>query len=289
MIKKLFYSVLFMLLISAASGLCYTNVTPEDVYTRLVKGDTLLLLDVREVSEYRAGHIAEPEGRLPLTPALMPWRSNVLKENYQLLPKDRDIIVYCRSGRRSVSASLFLESKGFTGIFNMTGGFKTWAYEKRTGGFGDHSGAWVIPGKPGPVVINCQVEGISSALTFPSAAIPGKDSVYVELHLVSDLLPQPPGAPQSDIRGLYRVSVLDPFGLSLFKGDSLALSDKVKLHLYFEPNPYSMPPWNEGITVFVPDEGWVPVEHTLDNIGFHHSGALLRKWYNLKGTYGRGK
>ena len=280
--------IFLLILVSFMQSRGYTNLTPQQVHTRLVNADTLLLLDVREVSEYRDGHIAEPEGFLPLTPVNMPMNSKVLENNYSGLPKDRDIIVYCAAGGRSANASSYLETQGFTRVYNMTGGFFSWTFEKRAEGFGDHSGVWVKPDSSGQVVVNCSLEGNSSSLTIPVSAIPGEDSVYIELQLAGELALQPPGVPQSDIRGLYRVSVLNPFGLSLFTGDSLALSDTVKLHLYPEPNPYSMPPSNEAITVFIPDKGWVAVEHTLDNIGFHHSGTLLRRWYNLEGFYSTG-
>ncbi|MBN2411500.1 T9SS type A sorting domain-containing protein [candidate division KSB1 bacterium] len=283
--KKIIMIIIVFILISFSQGRSYTNLTAEQVHNRLVNADTLILLDVRETSEYRSGHIAEPEGQLPLTPVLMPMNSNVLEQKFSRLPKDMDIIVYCGSGFRSASASALLDSQGFTRIFNMTGGFSSWPYETRAEGFGDHSGAWVSPTNPEPVAVNCAYEGISSTLTIPPAAIPGGDSVYVELHLTGDLAPQPPGVPQSDLKGLYRVTVLDPFGLSLFRGDSLALNDTVTIDLYPEPNPYSMPPSNEGISVFIPDKGWVPVKHTLDNICFHHTESVLRKWYNLKGFY----
>lgn len=123
----------------------YTNLTPSQVHSRLVAGDTLLILDVREWSEYSSGHIAEPSGYLPLTQACMPWNSGVLSAEYGRFPADIDIIVYCASGGRSAAASSFLEGQGFTRIFNMTGGFSSWSYESRTGGFGDHSGVWVHP------------------------------------------------------------------------------------------------------------------------------------------------
>ncbi len=287
--KNLLNLILFILLTACASGWSYTNLTAEQVHARLVNADTLILLDVREASEYREGHIAEPEGLLPLTPVLMPWKSNVLNEFFQLLPKDRDIIVYCRSGRRSEAASQFLESKGFGRLFNMNGGFKSWTYEKREGEFGDHSGLWVSSSALQPAVINCAVEGNSSELIFPPEAVPGKDSVYIELHAVSNLNPQPPGVPQSDIGGLYSVSVLDTFGLSLFAGDSLALSGTVKLLLYTQPSPYSMPPENEGTTVYVPGKGWTPAVFTIKSICFLREENVLRAWYNLSGFYGRTK
>ena len=71
----------------------YTNLYPSEVYSRLLQGDSLLLLDVREVSEYKEGHIAEPDGQLPLTPVNMAYSSNVLSAEYQRLPKNIDILV----------------------------------------------------------------------------------------------------------------------------------------------------------------------------------------------------
>ena len=131
------------LMMLAPTAHAYTNMSPEQVHARLAAGDTLQLLDVREVYEYEAGHIAEPAGQLPLTPANMPWSSDILEAEYNRLPLDCDILVYCRSGGRSAQASAFLESRGFDRIYNMTGGFSSWPYEKRDKGYGDHSGLWI--------------------------------------------------------------------------------------------------------------------------------------------------
>ena len=95
---KYSYQILIVIFVIAPSVLGYTNLTTEEVHNRLVQADTLLLLDVREVSEYRNGHIAEPTGQLPLTPVNMPLNSNILSAEYSRLPTDIDIIVYCRSG-----------------------------------------------------------------------------------------------------------------------------------------------------------------------------------------------
>ena len=124
--KKLAIVLISLCLTQPVSLLAYTNLTPEEVHQKLVNGDTLLLLDVREIDEYEEGHIAEPPGHLPLTPALMPWSSGILENYYYRLPTNMDIIVYCRSGGRSASASAFLESQDFTRIFNMTSGFSGW-------------------------------------------------------------------------------------------------------------------------------------------------------------------
>ncbi len=156
----------------------YTNLTPDDVHDGLVNMDTLILLDVREVSEYRANHIAEPAGQLPLTPVNMPQNSGVLSRQYMRLPLNIDIIVYCGSGGRSISASQFLESKGYSRIYNMTGGFSSWTFERRGKGYGDHSGYWVSPFSVNPVVIPCSPASDMSYITISPTALSGPDSVY---------------------------------------------------------------------------------------------------------------
>ena len=184
--KTLSLNIIIAVLLSIVPSVWgYTNLTPAEVHNRLIQGDTVLLLDVREVSEYRAGHMAEPLGQLPLTPVNMPWNSNVLSVEYHRLPKNIDIIVYCRFGGRSAAASTFLESKGFTRTFNMTGGLSSWTYEHRDKGFGDHSGQWVRSSDVYPVTITCSATGDTSKIVFPPDALPGTDSIYIELHFAS--------------------------------------------------------------------------------------------------------
>ncbi len=280
------WGLVILLTINTGSLCAFTEITQNEVHARLVKGDTLLLLDVRESSEYKAGHIAEPEGQLPLTPALIPWSSGVLEKNYQALPPDIDIIIYCKIGGRSKAAAKFLESKGFTRLYNMTGGFISWNYEKRENGFGDHSGKWVRVKDKKAVTIACAGAMNSASLLVNHKAFAGMDSVYIELHLAAATgLPQL-DAPQSDVAGLYRISVLNRFGLSLFSGDSLSLAKPAQLSLYFMPNEFSSLPRNDRMTAFVPGKGWIPVTHTLKGIGYHRTENVLRQWYNLEGFYG---
>jgi hypothetical protein len=49
-----------VLLFLISSTIAYTSLSPANLHTRLVNKDTLLILDVREWSEYTAGHLAEP-------------------------------------------------------------------------------------------------------------------------------------------------------------------------------------------------------------------------------------
>jgi len=74
-----------------------------------------LVLDVREPSEYTAGHIAGS--------TLLPLHQ--LSSRVGELPKDREIICVCASGSRSSSAARQLTGAGFT-VLNLSGGLSRW-------------------------------------------------------------------------------------------------------------------------------------------------------------------
>jgi rhodanese-related sulfurtransferase len=246
-----------------------------------VQGDTLILLDVREIAEYMNGHIAEPDGQLPLTPVLMPWNSSVLSSEFSLLPTDVDIIVYCQSGGRSAAASAFLDAHGYSRIFNMLGGFSSWSYENRPNGFGNHSGKWVNPAGSYPVEIICIETGDTSRIIFPPTAYPETDSIYIELHLASFKPYLPPDVPQSDLDGLFRITVLNHRGLSIFEADSLNLSGTANLsfHTDIQGNIIFYP----DLTIYIPGRGWQSVEFEINFPLFVREETVLRKWYNAAG------
>jgi len=283
--KTLSTRVLVLLLFTGVPSLwSYTNLTPAEVYARLVAGDTVLVLDVREVDEYEAGHMAEPPGNLPMTPVNMPLNSNVLGNQFSLLPRDIDIIVYCRSGGRSANASSFLETQGFTRIFNMTGGFSSWTYEFRTGWYGDHSGLWIRANDTFPVILSFVNNSDTSKIIFPTAPFSeGIDSVYMELHLASTTAQIPPQKPISDIENIYRLTVLDRYAVSLFDADSLILSDSASIYLSLSTEVISV--LNAQMYVFVPGTGWPPVSAHFEPMLYHRTNTILRKWYYLGADY----
>jgi rhodanese-related sulfurtransferase len=84
----------------------FESITPKQALTLLEKDDNVTLLDVRTPKEFKSGHLQDA--------TLIPLSK--LEENVEkLIPyKNRKIIVYCRSGNRSVSASRILEKHGFT-------------------------------------------------------------------------------------------------------------------------------------------------------------------------------
>lgn len=49
------------------------------------------------------------------------------------LDADRDIVVICHHGGRSMQVAMFLEHKGYESVFNLTGGVEAWACEVEPG------------------------------------------------------------------------------------------------------------------------------------------------------------
>ena len=74
-----------------------------------------LIVDVRESSEFRNGHIKKAIN-IPL--------SSIGKISSKT-NKDKDIILYCQSGARSASASKRLKSMGYTKVYDL-GSIKRW-------------------------------------------------------------------------------------------------------------------------------------------------------------------
>ncbi len=87
---------------------------------------TALLIDVREVSEYRCGHI--PGARNVPRGMLEFQIHNLVAETCD--DDDlacRQIIVYCASGGRSALAAQCLQSMGYTSVKSLAGGIEAWA------------------------------------------------------------------------------------------------------------------------------------------------------------------
>ena len=93
--------------------------TPEQAKARMEENPNLILLDVRTQEEFEQGHIPGAVC-LPneMIAADMPF----------LFGKDAEILLYCRSGRRSADAAKKLRDMGFTNVFDF-GGIIDWPYE----------------------------------------------------------------------------------------------------------------------------------------------------------------
>lgn len=98
----------------------YQQITQEKA-KEMMDSQDVIILDVREQDEYDSGHIP---GAL-----LLPVGSIDENTAADVIPeKDSVVLVYCRSGNRSRTASSRLAKLGYTNICEF-GGINTWPYE----------------------------------------------------------------------------------------------------------------------------------------------------------------
>ena len=93
-----------------------TEISPADLKARLEGGAAPLVLDVREDWERDIARLA---GTLDIPMGQITARLGDL-------PKNREIVVMCRSGGRSLKVAQFLDSSGYRAA-NLTGGILAWA------------------------------------------------------------------------------------------------------------------------------------------------------------------
>ncbi|MBW6515870.1 MAG: FAD-dependent oxidoreductase [Candidatus Cloacimonetes bacterium] len=96
-----------------------------------------ILLDVRSKEEYELGSIPDSIN-IPL---------DDLRERWQELPKDKDIIIYCLVGLRGYLACRLLLQKGFDRVYNLSGGYKTYQFifGRKDGEEGIYDGETILP------------------------------------------------------------------------------------------------------------------------------------------------
>ena len=98
----------------------YQQITAEEAKKIMDSGEEHIILDTREQDEFDEGHIP---GAI-----LIPYTEIENKADEMLPDKDAQILVYCRSGRRSKIASESLSELGYTNVKEF-GGIIDWPYE----------------------------------------------------------------------------------------------------------------------------------------------------------------
>lgn len=94
------------------------NITVDELKSRLDKGEKLNLIDVREPDEYAETNIGAK--LIPLGKIM----GMQIEEIEDL--KGEELIIHCRSGKRSLQAAMYLEMLGFTNTKNVVGGILEW-------------------------------------------------------------------------------------------------------------------------------------------------------------------
>jgi len=94
------------------------HISVEELKQKMDRGEKINLIDCREAHEYEEanlGGLLLPLGKI---------QTMQVDEIENL--KDEEVIIYCRSGRRSMMACMMLDQMGFTNTFNVTGGILEW-------------------------------------------------------------------------------------------------------------------------------------------------------------------
>ena len=103
-----------------ANAAQYHHLSAEEAKAVMDSGESVIVLDVREQSEYDAGHI--PGAVLLPSGSVQQMAADVLPD------KDAKILVYCRSGNRSRTAANVLVGLGYTQVYDF-GGIINWPYD----------------------------------------------------------------------------------------------------------------------------------------------------------------
>ncbi len=119
-----------ILLLSMLSGCVSTTAPPEKAQyvditiqqgKEMIDRGEVFILDVRRQDEYDSGHI-RGSTRIPLQDI----QGEELAKSLNEIPRDKKILVYCRTGHRSALASEILKNNGFKEVYNMKGGITEW-------------------------------------------------------------------------------------------------------------------------------------------------------------------
>jgi len=106
----------------ADEGWVADEIPPTQVREQLAAdADALVILDVRRVDEYEAGHVP---GAINIPHDELPARLAELASS-----RDKPIVVYCRSGKRAAKALAVLHEAGFTQLLHLTGDMPGWEPE----------------------------------------------------------------------------------------------------------------------------------------------------------------
>ena len=103
--------IIFVVLFTSCSNKGYSNINLKKAIKTINNSTNLMLLDVRTAEEYSTGNIPNSINVDVLSPDF--------KSKIDLLDKNKEYLVYCRSGNRAAIASSIMATNGFVKIYNL--------------------------------------------------------------------------------------------------------------------------------------------------------------------------
>ena len=99
----------------------FTGISTKELKEKLNNGEKPFLLDVRGADEFEQTRLGIGETLIPL---------GVLRKRINEIPKDREIICYCKISLRGYEAALVLQANGCKNVKVLEGGIMVWPYTK---------------------------------------------------------------------------------------------------------------------------------------------------------------
>lgn len=111
--------IIVLLVMNSIRGklLGFNEIKPAEAVSLINRAEPVIL-DVREDSEFGAGHIS---GARHIPVAELEKRISELDDG-----REKDILIYCRAGQRSARAATVLKRHGFTSLYKLDGGIMAW-------------------------------------------------------------------------------------------------------------------------------------------------------------------
>ena len=121
--KKIFSLLVLLALCFSCYQKTYDEVelvSPEEM-KELMKMENAQLIDIRTAKEYDTGYIDGFQN--------IDYMSDSFDEDIDKLDKNKPVLLYCKSGRRTAKCSAKLVEKGFVKIYDLKGGITQWKYK----------------------------------------------------------------------------------------------------------------------------------------------------------------
>jgi len=117
---------------AAAASASLPLISPQALLERQAKKDpSLFVLDVRTAKEFAEGHV----------PGAVNVPYDQVASHLAQIPKDKDVVLYCRSGRRAGLAAGVLEANGYKELKQLQGDMEAWLKDGRPVEGGDAPGS----------------------------------------------------------------------------------------------------------------------------------------------------
>jgi rhodanese-related sulfurtransferase len=94
------------------------EISPQEVYERLLRKEHFRFIDVREDHEWLEGHALQSEHL---------GRGIMERDIEKIVPDyEESIVLYCGGGYRSALATYNIQKMGYTNVLSMAGGIRAW-------------------------------------------------------------------------------------------------------------------------------------------------------------------